>query len=267
MSLCGHSALFSATWPSVGMTRNGVAYEQPTWAPPTAATGSSSSPGDEILLPTPDTGLSPNGHGRRGGKLGNGKQSGASLDAIATTLLPTPRATDTGTPGRRASEGFRPPLSQVINEALLPTPTATPYGNNQSDSPGAAVRPSLDSLARNALLPTPTASDTNGTGTHGTGGPDLRTTVSLLPTPQARDGDGRGASHPARRKELQPKQAGQLDEVAVHLLGPLLPTPTVHGNNNVRGMSPTSQDGLTTVLRALPDGESTSPASEAGNTP
>lgn len=30
---------------------------------------------------------------------------------------------------------------------LLPTPTATRYGNNQSDSPGAAVRPSLDTLA------------------------------------------------------------------------------------------------------------------------
>ena len=29
---------------------------------------------------------------------------------------------------------------------LLPTPTATPYGSNQSASPGAAVRPSLDGL-------------------------------------------------------------------------------------------------------------------------
>ncbi|TNH21052.1 hypothetical protein FHG89_32490, partial [Micromonospora orduensis] len=39
----------------------------------------------------------------------------------ATRLLPTPRASDTGTPGRRAGAGFRPPLSQV----LLPTPRAT----------------------------------------------------------------------------------------------------------------------------------------------
>ena len=31
---------------------------------------------------------------------------------------------------------------------LLPTPTASRYGNNQSPSPGAVVRPSLDSLAR-----------------------------------------------------------------------------------------------------------------------
>lgn len=42
------------------------------------------------------------------------------LPSAVMGLLPTPRASDTGTPGRRASEGFRPPLSQV----LLPTPTA-----------------------------------------------------------------------------------------------------------------------------------------------
>lgn len=35
------------------------------------------------------------------------------------------------------------------------------------------------------LLPTPRTSDTNGSGTHGDGGPDLRTAVSLLPTPTA----------------------------------------------------------------------------------
>jgi DNA (cytosine-5)-methyltransferase 1 len=38
------------------------------------------------LLPTPDTGISPNGHGRRGGRPGNGHQSGSSLDAVACTL-------------------------------------------------------------------------------------------------------------------------------------------------------------------------------------
>lgn len=46
------------------------------------------------LLPTPDTGMSPNGHGRRGGKPGNGHQSGASLDNIVKDLLPTPTSSD-----------------------------------------------------------------------------------------------------------------------------------------------------------------------------
>jgi len=38
------------------------------------------------------------------------------------------------------------------------------------------------------LLPTPQTSDTNGPGEHGTGGPDLRTAVSLLPAPRATRG-------------------------------------------------------------------------------
>lgn len=37
------------------------------------------------------------------------------------------------------------------------------------------------------LLPTPRASDTNGAGSHGDGGDDLRTVVSLLPSPQLGD--------------------------------------------------------------------------------
>lgn len=36
--------------------------------------------------------------------------------------------------------------------ALLPTPTAARYGNNQSESPNAAVRPSLDSLAEDLAV-------------------------------------------------------------------------------------------------------------------
>jgi DNA (cytosine-5)-methyltransferase 1 len=40
----------------------------------------------ERLLPTPDTGVSPHGHGRRGGRPGNGHQSGNGLDATARTL-------------------------------------------------------------------------------------------------------------------------------------------------------------------------------------
>lgn len=43
---------------------------------------------------------------------------------------------------------------------LLPTPSATEYGNNQSPSAGAAVRPSLDGLVK--LLPTPNAADGEG---------------------------------------------------------------------------------------------------------
>ncbi len=54
-------------------------------------------PGEGRLLPTPDTGCSPNGHGRRGGRPGNGHQSGHGLDTAAAALTPAP--------GPRASRG------------------------------------------------------------------------------------------------------------------------------------------------------------------
>ena len=46
--------------------------------------------GQGRLLPTPDTGCSPNGHGRRGGLPGNGHQSGHGLDVAATALSHAP---------------------------------------------------------------------------------------------------------------------------------------------------------------------------------
>jgi len=48
--------------------------------------------GEGRLLPTPDTGCSPNGHGRRGGRPGNGHQSGQGLDVAAAALTPAPEA-------------------------------------------------------------------------------------------------------------------------------------------------------------------------------
>lgn len=134
-----------------------------------------------------------------------------------------------------------------------------------------------------ALLPTPTASDANGPGKHGTGAPDLRTTVSLLPTPRATD-----TGTPGRRASegFRPPLSQVLNEMLLPtptaadsertsstyvrgnptLIGALLPTPTVHGNNNAKGISPTSQDGLMTVVRRVSTGASTAPPSPAGDT-
>ena len=45
--LSEHLDVYSETWPTSGMTRSGVAYELPTWEPPTGDSASS------FLLPTP----------------------------------------------------------------------------------------------------------------------------------------------------------------------------------------------------------------------
>ncbi|MFC7382799.1 hypothetical protein [Sphaerisporangium rhizosphaerae] len=92
------------------------------------------------LLPTPRASERENRQTKRSPSQEAGRH-GLCLAAEVATLLPTPRASDTGTPGRRASEGFRPPLSQV----LLPTPKATDGtkgGPNQRGSSGDLTLPS-----------------------------------------------------------------------------------------------------------------------------
>jgi hypothetical protein len=176
--LCGHSELYSGTWPTSGTWDLGSAYEPRTWERPIPASAPSSSPGPQTvhrelaggrLLKTPTSQLAVNG----------GSQH----------------------PDKRKAGGHGPTLADEV-EHLLPTPTAAPYGNNQS--------PSLDSLAP-TLLPTPRTSDTNGTGKHGTGGPNLRTAISLLPTPRATDGEKGGPNQRGSSGDLMlPSAVAQL---------------------------------------------------------
>jgi hypothetical protein len=77
------------------------------------------------LLPTPDTGTSPRGHGRRGGRPGNGHQSGASIDAAAR---------DAARPGSRWSE-YLPAIRRW--ERVLGCPAPPPA------QPGPGGRPWL----------------------------------------------------------------------------------------------------------------------------
>lgn len=192
-------------WPPSGMTWAGLVWPLPVQTcgadgqvvlpTPTATpygNNQSPAPGAAVrpslegvvqMLPTPTARL---GDDRRGAPsaevAGRRMESGRRNLDDAVALLPTPRASDTGTEGRRAGEGWRPPLSQV----LLPTPTArdATRGAGWGDQPG---RPLSEVIA---LLPTPTASDgVAGPGHAATaqGSPDLRTAVSMLPTPRATD--------------------------------------------------------------------------------
>jgi hypothetical protein len=103
----------------------------------------------DTLLPTPRA-----TDGTKWGPGQGGQQGGVTLPSAVVDLLPTPRTSDTGMPGRRASEGFRPPLSQV----LLPTPAAHDSGNTPENhlrkKPGRSQVTSLQVIVDYDLLPT-----------------------------------------------------------------------------------------------------------------
>lgn len=101
---------------------------------------------------------------------------------------------------------------------MLPTPTATQYGSNQSSSPGAAVRPSLDGVVR--MLPTPRASDgaKGGPNQRGSSG-DLMlpsAVMAMLPTPRAMDGHA-SMTAPAARKHVADGNGSLAEVLGAHL--------------------------------------------------
>jgi hypothetical protein len=187
--ICGHSALFSRTWPSSGMTRGGLAYELPTWEHLTGGSAFSS------LLGTPRAadGMA---HPMRSG-VGDAK---GRLEDQISMLLPTPEAYQGARggsqhPEKRAAGGHAVSLQDVTEHLLLPTPTTK---DREMDAPGRTGGPSLSAV----LLPTPRASD----GTKG--GPNQRgssgdlmlpsAVQAFLPTPRAQHGEPRNQNVWAR---------------------------------------------------------------------
>lgn len=255
---------------------------------------------------------------------------------IDGSASPTPKANDTGTPGRKASEGWRPPLSEVLlnvfptptanlgderrgspslavasrrfglgrrnlddavamlptpvardvkganirnadsclHGALLPTPTATPYGNNQSYSAGAAVRPSLEALVQ--MLPTPTVADSRGTRNATAGRSETASATvntgwtlsdvvydgqiqSLLPTPRASDGEKGGPNQGGSSGDVmlpaavQPERFGKYAAAVhrhEHAYGLAAPDPTEPGRNGKPRLSPAFPE----FMQGLPPG-------------
>ena len=90
--LSEHWDAYSETWPTSGMTRSGVAYELPTWEPPTDGSESSS------LLPTP-----------------------VATEGTKGTL----QSSD-----EREAQGRQVYLSNAIG-SLLPTPTSRDWKDNK----------------------------------------------------------------------------------------------------------------------------------------
>jgi hypothetical protein len=110
-------------------------------------------------------------------------------------------------------------------------------------APYSETLPRSGSMRNGRLYERPTSAPRTG----GSGGSSSR---GLLPTPTVSDANGVG-----------PHGTGALD---LRTTVSLLPTPTINGNNNYKGASPTSQDGLTTVLRKVSSGAPSAPPSIDG---
>lgn len=123
--LCEHSAVYSATWPTSGMTRSGSAFELPTWEPPTPGSGTS-------LLPTPEAKLSDSGpdyaRASRPGSVGD------DLTTALHRLLPTPMSRDHKAAGLGSDMRRNSPNLPAITQ-LLPTPTAADQTSSGGSSP------------------------------------------------------------------------------------------------------------------------------------
>ena len=104
---------YSQTFPRSGMTRNGTLFRLVPLVPRTGGNGSG-------LWPTPDTGESLSGHGRRGISRNPRHQSANSLEA-RVRQWPTPTVQDASNNGGPSqSQRNTPPLNSVAGGALNP---------------------------------------------------------------------------------------------------------------------------------------------------
>lgn len=186
---CGHSELYSETWPASGSMRSGSVFRRPEWVPPTSGSGCSSSPG----LPTPRA---------RDWKSG-GYEDG--LEPVVAKLLPTP-TTSEGTGVGHAAQGG---MNLRTTVSLLPTPTAADSRNTArlrlDGTPyGVGTQKTLVDATR--LLPTPRAS------AGAKGGPNQRGSSGDLTLPSAahRIGASTAPPSPAGSTSQDSQLPGQL---------------------------------------------------------
>lgn len=153
-TIFGHSDAYSETWPTSGMTVNGVAYELPTWEHHTDDSGSSSLQHEGTLLRTPAAAAAEGGAlSPERAKIENRtlRLSGQMIDLVAPdqfdtkwkdspqragTLLPTPTTSEATGAGRSEKKTGGENLRTAVT--LLPTPKA---GDGEMHTPMTSGRP------------------------------------------------------------------------------------------------------------------------------
>jgi DNA (cytosine-5)-methyltransferase 1 len=161
---CAHSELFSETWPTEGMMRNGQAYALPTPTHPTTVSESS-------LLRSPTASQGEGGAlgekvaRERGNTVGIRDQAMdiAKLNGEKITRLPTPVTADAYTGNLKSSqhkEGSMHSMALPHVIAMLPTPTTQDGKNNAGPSQFERNTKPLNVEA--VLLPTTRTSMMNG---------------------------------------------------------------------------------------------------------
>ena len=247
---------FSETWPTSGMMRSGTAFRRKTWERPTSESDFSSSPIDPTLTrwPTPcahDDQKSPEAHLAMKARMGGGRKTITDL-TVAVKAWPTPTANF-----QNRTKGDDPKRSDGIQTAATsrawPTPRVSSI-NGPSENEILAGNPKkrieteahLWAEKREKQWPTPRASSAEN-----------RTTQRA---------PSHGKSH---GKLLAAEACEAMTTIGKDRSGtsPLWATPTVHGNDNRKGLSPTSGDGLQTqaishsslLAPIAPSGETSSP--------
>ena len=160
---------------------------------------------------------------------------------------------------------------------LLPTPLASLATNGDPNHRDSSGRPGLQMAAM--MWQTPTVEDAGRKGSkegwkkyqegNQTSGCRLRNQVQMWPTPNCPNGGrsvkhvtdwrGKSAYHNGKKVQVGLEAAVKMWPTPVAMM----PTPTVHGNYNRKGMSKNSGDGLATFVAKFP----TPCAQDAKNSP
>ena len=122
-----------------------------------------------------------------------------SASTLSSATLPQSGSMRSGALHERRTPASRTNAAGSSSSPGLPTPRAR-------DSRGRGFEDALPNVVQ--MLPTPRTSDTNGAGTHGEGGLDLRTAISLLPTSSTGAPTGPPSDEPSTSSDDEP--LGQL---------------------------------------------------------